>query len=483
MSEPHLPEDVNRWPRDPFQLLGVQPGVSARELRRAYTQLIRIYKPEQSPEQFRRIREAYDFIQHYALYYAPPPEFVPPSETDTPDVESVAPHFTLDASPSPPAVPLPPFTAASRPDPDDEVDRLWDLGCAGDMESAYFRLRELYQRQPQNSGLVLRLYWLLEAAPELDPVRQPSDWLVTGLRAQGLMGPFRELYRRVIEGNPTEAFSNRFTDLLCMPVPPQQLLDLVAWRWRAATQIADWEIIANDLDLLRMRCLREDEDAWGRILILAADQLAWRRNAPAAMLFRNVCAQLEEMTHVHQRLAYELTQIDVLLDLAAQWKVMSERDTGLAPLLDLVPLSWTRPLSDFRPALLAYLGQIARNPQQILERFSSLAYSAPVLLGQFGRILQVLQFDAATPQTDRPSPDSLARQLGKLLAEANSTDYHVFRQVIFQYCLRETIAVEDATESAIDDPHFRAYQPLFQSLYEDWALRYVCQANRLFWSW
>ena len=55
-----LPEDVRRWPSDPFELLGVSRDVPPRELKRAYTHLIRTYKPEHAPEQFRRIREAYD---------------------------------------------------------------------------------------------------------------------------------------------------------------------------------------------------------------------------------------------------------------------------------------------------------------------------------------------------------------------------------------------------------------------------------------
>ena len=41
MSESALPEDLSLWPDSPFQLLGVTPGASERDLRRAYTRLIR----------------------------------------------------------------------------------------------------------------------------------------------------------------------------------------------------------------------------------------------------------------------------------------------------------------------------------------------------------------------------------------------------------------------------------------------------------
>jgi curved DNA-binding protein CbpA len=62
MSAPELPEDVSLWPQDPHALLGVSPEVLPADLRRAYARLIRVYKPEQSPEQFRRIREAYETV-------------------------------------------------------------------------------------------------------------------------------------------------------------------------------------------------------------------------------------------------------------------------------------------------------------------------------------------------------------------------------------------------------------------------------------
>src|SRR5438309_11363612 len=68
MSESALPNDPNQWPIDPYELLGVERTADARELRRAYTRLIRVFKPEQFPEQFRRIREAYEFADRFASF-------------------------------------------------------------------------------------------------------------------------------------------------------------------------------------------------------------------------------------------------------------------------------------------------------------------------------------------------------------------------------------------------------------------------------
>ena len=63
MNDALLPDDLSQWPRDPYVLLGVAPGVSARDLRKAYSRLIRRFKPEQYPEHFRRIRDAYETVE------------------------------------------------------------------------------------------------------------------------------------------------------------------------------------------------------------------------------------------------------------------------------------------------------------------------------------------------------------------------------------------------------------------------------------
>jgi len=60
VSGRNLPDDVSLWPTNPYELLGVSPHNDARVARRAYLGLVRRFKPEHAPEQFKRIREAYD---------------------------------------------------------------------------------------------------------------------------------------------------------------------------------------------------------------------------------------------------------------------------------------------------------------------------------------------------------------------------------------------------------------------------------------
>src|ERR1700722_9372739 len=89
-----LADDPNDWPLDPYALLGVGHGIDARELRKRYSALIRRFKPEQYPEQFRRIREAYDqvLMQEQWRRYSSPPEPIPELPEPRPDSRESAPN-------------------------------------------------------------------------------------------------------------------------------------------------------------------------------------------------------------------------------------------------------------------------------------------------------------------------------------------------------------------------------------------------------
>lgn len=48
---------------NPYEILGVAPADGDEVIRRRYLELIRQYPPEQHPEQFKRVREAYEQVK------------------------------------------------------------------------------------------------------------------------------------------------------------------------------------------------------------------------------------------------------------------------------------------------------------------------------------------------------------------------------------------------------------------------------------
>lgn len=64
-----LPEDLEQWPRSPFDILGVGSAVSREELRRAWLRLVRRFKPDRFPKHFQRLKEAFDSADKVLKYH------------------------------------------------------------------------------------------------------------------------------------------------------------------------------------------------------------------------------------------------------------------------------------------------------------------------------------------------------------------------------------------------------------------------------
>jgi len=58
-----LPDNHEAWPSNPYELLGIEQSVDKKTARRAYTKLVKKYKPDIAPNEFQKIRSAYEQIQ------------------------------------------------------------------------------------------------------------------------------------------------------------------------------------------------------------------------------------------------------------------------------------------------------------------------------------------------------------------------------------------------------------------------------------
>src|SRR5580700_8475682 len=47
----------------PWEVLGIAPQADEQQIRRAYARLLKAHRPDQDPEGFRRVRDAYEALQ------------------------------------------------------------------------------------------------------------------------------------------------------------------------------------------------------------------------------------------------------------------------------------------------------------------------------------------------------------------------------------------------------------------------------------
>ncbi len=58
--------------KSPYQILGLEGDFEQNDIKKAYRKMIKLYPPEQNPQEFAKIRDAYDVLsgEHYFLKLA-----------------------------------------------------------------------------------------------------------------------------------------------------------------------------------------------------------------------------------------------------------------------------------------------------------------------------------------------------------------------------------------------------------------------------
>jgi curved DNA-binding protein CbpA len=57
------PLEIEDLISDPYEILEIDPSATAGDIKKAYFKKVREHPPEQEPEQFKRIRAAYDMLR------------------------------------------------------------------------------------------------------------------------------------------------------------------------------------------------------------------------------------------------------------------------------------------------------------------------------------------------------------------------------------------------------------------------------------
>ena len=83
MSEDAPQPEWRCLPHDPQSFFALADGFDRKDLKRAYNRLIRRFKPETHPEEFQRIRAAYEQLDQMLRYGGGMPAFQPPTQAES----------------------------------------------------------------------------------------------------------------------------------------------------------------------------------------------------------------------------------------------------------------------------------------------------------------------------------------------------------------------------------------------------------------
>lgn len=352
-SDPELSDDSNVWPSDPSVLFGLGTDASRRDLKRAYTRLIRRFKPEHFPEQFRRLREAFETLDHqlewremFAHRQEPDPS-TKEAETAIGDRTEDSPANSLLKSPTGPRtdserIPFDESTdvpehevdvTGGRPTVIDE-DLLWNQALDGSPpDVVYSKLVALSHRRSLSEAGYARLYWLLTLRPELDSDRDPCTWLIEGSRFHGLGHPLLTILTLDIRRRSGNVPVVVGADLFERVQSVRQIVELAGVRWLVARRLSRFDVIRADLDRLRRRFL-DESDEWISLLNAAVHQLMLVRSRAAVELLEEVQREFED-TPTNLESDWIWDWHDSMIGLQSHWINTFEPEVGRIEFTDL----------------------------------------------------------------------------------------------------------------------------------------------------
>lgn len=367
----HLPDDIAAWPAAAHLVLGVDASADARRIRKAYLALIRTFKPEQYPEQFRRIRAAFESMQDGNNWR---PERDEHSRAPRPDnIAEASENQTAERSGS-------------------NLPGAWESALTGEPVAAYEGLQSLQRQGNHNAVIYLQLYWLALLWPEVDPDRHAVDWLYRGLKQSGTFdGPLRELLRREIEVMPSEALSAGFEELGRGIRLAEQVVPWCQMRWNAARQARQWHFIPTDLEGVR-HVVGQDDVSWMHCLLNAYENLVWVGTAHAHHLDQ-IVAEIDRLDFLHARFELRLIRLEELQRLGQELADARHLFVSCRLLLEspeTVQGWWLKPALQVKDDLFAVAANIVTGAETAVRELIDVESSAPTLLSVLTEKLELL---------------------------------------------------------------------------------------------
>ncbi|MEZ6143072.1 MAG: J domain-containing protein [Zavarzinella sp.] len=401
----HLPADHRKWPVDPFELLGVTRSSTEKDAKRAYTRLIKQYKPEHAPEQFQLIRKAYESVQWYLKLYAPEPattetEELPapisePEQTSTPiDENSFINEFA--ENPLPPDKPLlasdldqlfgrtasdkPPPVKDLPPPPEVEKpsDICWNMVMAGETVEAYQLLQQLLEKPSRKAEAYFQLYWLLTFHPELDPTRQPIEYLIRLLEIDASSHRVIQAVQQELNKSPEAALSDQWEAMLPKLPRSSDLCKLLTFRIEVLCDLREYEVVLDLLKLYSAAISIDNELELLNLLVKIMGRVVWFPQRPECVEVRKFCLQsIRDLEHLSVQASQTFDDLDYLRETVSSWlKCVPNRNAKSAVLL--MREAWSKMHFQIGHLVEQFAAEVMREPIVWLNRFDRMYYDGGI---------------------------------------------------------------------------------------------------------
>lgn len=363
----HLSENYSEWPEDPYKILNVEPDDDKKTVRRAYNKLIRKFKPDHFPEEFRIIREAYESVQNrmdYSGFFSFEEDLFEESEEINADNQ--------------------------QPEKVTEASGLWVKAIEGNLAEAFAGLKKLALLNYENEA-VLKLYWLQRICPELpeldllkiltESYLKDRDYRISTLI-------FREM-ENAVEWT-LGAGCIDFVDCLS-DQNSDNIRMVLEKRWKVAFEHEKCHLVCEDLEHIRPRFILKEEE-WGLILLQAHNFIS----------FQNFERIEDSLTKYHQEVSELPVNVGGYLDSAmdsydylreVRRIIRTDKSTISSSWKKIISAHWAGSEKIYKSLLEKELLRWINYPDVALREFEGVNVKIyPIFMSQLKKIVQSYAF-------------------------------------------------------------------------------------------
>ncbi len=466
MGDYELPEDTRVWPTDPFQLLNVARGADQRTIKTAYTRLIRRFKPEYFPVQFRMLREAYDAISKPATT----------ADWQWSDIQRIV-------APTPPESSLASVQAESV---NSQLEEAWVTAKRGDIVGAMDRLRSIPSEGPHLATARLLDYWLTKLQNP-DPYDDAgARVLIANLHRWVGAEELLEIADGELRHHPSLA---ELIDLDACSIHARtyaSFLRVLDLRWNSALRLGDLSIVRSDCKTLSQTYFDQRERR-ETILIRSIHYLIWSEDAEDISLATELQSELESISGLRYGVSQALTEIDLGRQLAKMQQHCLKHNRRSSSILKLVPLMWNDMELDYAKPVMRFLVDAMNGPKEALLFLEFVSGTEPLcryLINKFEQvIMRYASMDDPTELENRINDDIKAQSqalsgieitwIESFLEKNSNYSYDIFRLLFLDFCVDKYISIPRFAKYAVGSStvHSRFFRSRFSGyLREDTCL-------------
>lgn len=516
---PPLPANVNDWPTDPRTLLGVSSDISRRDLKRAYARLIKKYKPEHAPEEFRRLRAAYEKLDQQLEWHEDHdlrrrviadesnPSTVNPDTTPAEPSREIFRPFEGNRRPARTdddhqgSTALPNVASEFRAEQADAAedagqhggsrplnpDELWQRALdGGDLQPIYSELVTWQQRRRASEIDFARLYWLTTLASDLEPDRDPCIWLIEGLRQHRASARLFEMLETEVRRRDGQVPAVLEDGLLDPDDVTWRLVNFVELRWYAARRQGRFDVISDDFQSLK-RAFLDEPHQWLRLLHVGLRHVIISHSSGLIEQFR------QELQHAPAHAANDQIWDSIEADLALNKAWTAPVDAlqilpfgipeRLQQIQNLIEATWLASVTNAREPVLHFSQQLAEYSQRSLSELTIIESEARPLLIRLQELFRPQMLLTGTDYHTELTPP-LQRELQRFIRHSfPDGNLDNFPVTVMEYCLFQAVTPRDIStvlsQMSVDVPD--EYFGIAERLTKNLALTCVIDANRLLW--